>query len=104
MADDVLYKRPSEKISYAYDFAPKLQSDSALSASSVTAVDEEGNNASSTVVASSSASGVILTGVLQAGTNGKDYTITFQATGTTSSDVRQWVVEMRVRTKIGGTV
>ena len=104
MADDVLYKRPSEKISYAYDFTPKLQSDSGLSASSVTAVDEEGTNVSSSIVSSSTASGLVVTGILQAGSDGKDYLVTFQATGTTSADIRQWVVELRVRSYIGGTL
>jgi hypothetical protein len=103
MADYILYKRPNEKITYSYDFTPKLPSDSSLSASSVTAVDEAGVVATSEVVASSSASGLVLTGILQAGTDGKDYTITMQAVGTTSFDKREWIVEMRVRSKVGGS-
>jgi hypothetical protein len=104
MADEVIYKRPDEIYSYSYDFTPKLPLDSGLTASSaVTAVDEEGT-AAPAVVGTKAISGVILTCPLIAGTNGKDYTITFKGIGATSADSREWVVEMRVRSKIGGTL
>ena len=104
MADDILYKRPNEKISYDYDFTPKLQSDASLTSPTVTAIDEEGQSATSTIVASSSASGLTLTGVLQGGTDGKDYLVTYKATGNVSGDIREWVLELRVRTYLQGVV
>jgi hypothetical protein len=108
MADEVLYKRPNEKVRYTYDFTPKLaDTDTALSAistSNVSAVDEEGNDASSTVVANKSISGLILSADLIAGTDGKDYLVTYKGVGSTSSNPREWVVEMRVRSKVVGNV
>ncbi|HEY7419228.1 MAG TPA: hypothetical protein VH593_28860 [Ktedonobacteraceae bacterium] len=102
MADDIVYKRPNEIQTYDYDFTPKLPLDAALSSSTVSAVDEEGNSAS--VLGTKSASGLVLSVPLQNGTDGKDYTVTMQATGTTSADVREWVVEMRVRRYLQGVV
>jgi len=102
MADDVVVKRPNEIQTYDYDFTPKLPLDAALSASTVAAVDEEGNSAS--VLGTKSVSGLILSVPLQGGVDQKDYTVTMQATGTTSSDVREWVVELRVRRNLQGVV
>lgn len=100
MADDIVYKRPDEKQTYDYDFTPKLPNDAALSTSTVAAVDEQGQVAS--VLGTKSVSGLTLSVPLQSGTDGKDYTVTMQATGTTSADVREWVVEMRVRRNLQG--
>lgn len=108
MADEILYKRPNEKVRYNYDFTPKLGDTdtglSSVSTSNVTAVDEEDNDASSTVVANKSISGLILSADLIAGIDGKDYTVTYKGVGSTSSNPREWVVEMRVRAKLGGVV
>ena len=105
MADEVIYKRPNEIYYYEYDFSPKLASnDTTITAgSTVTAIDEEGNSATSTVVSGAAVSGTTLSAKLIAGTNGKDYTITYHGIGSTSSYEREWVVEMRVRSKLGGT-
>jgi hypothetical protein len=104
MADDVVYKTPSEKIRYDYDFAPLLPSTDASATLAVSAIDEEGTSATATVIGTTSISGTAGLADLQAGTDGKDYTCTMRATGATSGAIRDWVVEMRVRTKVGGQV
>jgi hypothetical protein len=103
MADDVLYKTPSEKVVYDYDFSPKLPTNDSSITLAVSAIDEEGTS-SSAVVGTSSTSGTTGTVPLQAGSDGKDYTVTMRATGATSGAIRDWVIEMRVRTKVGGVV
>lgn len=105
MADEVIYKRSGEKYHYEYDFTPKLTGDTSItSGSTVTATDEEGTDASSTVVANKAQSGMVLSADLIAGTDGKDYSVIYRGVGTTSSLPRDWVVEMRVRDKLGGVV
>lgn len=105
MADEVIYKRPNEIYSYSYDFTPKLPLDAALtSPSAATAIDEAGTDVSATVLGTKATSGLTMTYPLIAGTNNKDYTITMKGIGATSADAREWVVEMRVRNKIGGTL
>lgn len=103
MADDVLYKTPSEKVIYDYDFSPKLPAADTAITLAVSAVDEEGTSSSS-VVGTSSASGTTGTVPLQAGTDGKDYTVTMRATGNSAGAIRDWIIEMRVRSKVGGVV
>ena len=104
MADDVIYKTSGERIRYDYDFPPLLPSTDSSITFAVTAVDEGLTSATSTVIGTTSSSGTTGNADFQAGTDGKDYTITMQATGATSSAIRQWIVEMRVRSKIGGQV
>lgn len=105
MADEVIYKRSAEIYSYSYDFTPKLPLDAALTAASAaTAIDEAGTDVSATVLGTKAVSGLIMTYPLIAGSNNKDYTITMKGIGATSADSRDWVVEMRVRNKIGGTL
>lgn len=104
MADEVIYKTPGERIRYDYDFSPLLPSTDATITMAVTALDEELVSATSTVIGTTSTSGTTGTADFQAGTDGKDYTITMRATGATSSVIRDWIVEMRVRSKIGGQV
>lgn len=102
MADVVIYKTPSEKIRYDYDFSPKLPSSDSSISLAVTALDEAAASATSTVVGTTSTSGTTGTADLQAGTDGKDYTVTMRATGATSGAIRDWVIEMRVRVDITG--
>jgi hypothetical protein len=103
MADDVIYKKPSEILTYSYDFTPKLQGDTTITAASaVTATDESG--ASASVFGSVTRSGNSLSCPLQAGVDGHDYQVVFTGIGTTTADKRTWTVEMRVRQNLGGVV
>jgi len=98
MAHDVIYKTPADEILYSVDFTDELPDDTSVSSSSdVTAVDEAGTDSSATVVGTESQSGMSARAVLQAGTSGKDYTITFTGRGTSTSRDASKIVEMRVR-------
>lgn len=99
---DVLYKHPNDEVKYTVDFTDDLPDDTSITAASVaTAVDEAGTDASATVVGTVSQSGMSLSAVLQAGTDGKDYTITLTGRGTTTSRDSTKMVELRVRTTRG---
>lgn len=102
----VIEKHPDAAILFAnFDFTDELPSDSALNAgtSTVTAVDA-GGTAAASVVGTVSISGMELRAVLQAGTNGEDYIVTFKAVGSTTAQVAVKQVEMRVRTKLTGSL
>jgi len=87
------------------DFTDELPDDTSVSSSSTTtAVDEAGTDSSATVVGTKSQSGMAQRAVLQAGTNGKDYTVTFTGRGTTTSRDATKIVEMRVRSTIQGNI
>jgi len=102
MAHDVIYKHPDDETLYSMDFTDELPDDTSVSSSSTTtAVDEGGTDSSSTVVGTKSQSGMAQRAVLQAGTSGKDYTITFTGRGTTTSRDATKIVEMRVRSSAG---
>lgn len=103
MAHDVIYKHPSDEVLYAVDFTDDLPDDTSVtSSSSVTAVDSDGTSATSTVVGTTSQSGMSARAVLQAGTDGEDYTITFTGRGNSTSRDFTKIVEMRVRsTRLG---
>jgi hypothetical protein len=104
MADEVIYKTPGERIRYDYDFAPLFPAADTSVTMAVTALDEELASATSTVIGTTTVSGTTGTADFQAGSDGKDYTITMRATGAVTAAIRDWVVEMRVRTKLGGQV
>ena|SRR3990167_2277411 len=102
MATDALYKVVAEEILHAVDFTDLLPDDASVTASSaVTAVKSDGT-ADATVIGTVSQSGMELRAVLQAGTDGEDYTITFTARGNATSRDRSVVVEMRVRNELQG--
>ena len=88
-----------------FDFTDELPGDTSLNAgtSTVTAVDD-GGTAAASVVGTVSIVGMSLRAVLQAGTNGQDYRITFKAVGTTTAQVSVKQVEMRVRTAVTGAL
>ena len=105
MASDVLYKHPNDEILYAVDFTDDLPGDTTVSSSSsVTAVDSDNASATSTVIGTASQSGMEARAVLQAGTDGEDYTITWTGRGTTTSRDATKIIEMRVRAKRLGSV
>lgn len=89
-----------------FDFTDELPGDAALNSgtSTVTAVDADGTSATSTVVGTVSVSGMSLRAVLQAGTNGQDYIVTFKAVGNTTSRAAIKQLEMRVRSKLTGSL
>mgnify|MGYP001611990971 CR=1 FL=1 len=105
MANQVIEKHPAAVIRFAdFDFTDDLPDDTTLSASStVTAVDAAGTSAP-TVVSTVSISGMILRAVLTLGTNGQDYTVTFNAIGGTTGHIIVKQLEMRVRTKLTGAL
>ena len=88
-----------------FDFTDELPGDAAINAgtSTVTAVDA-GGAAAASVVGTVSISGMILQAVLQAGTNGEDYLVTFKAVGSTTARAAVKQLEMRVRTKVTGAL
>jgi len=102
----VIEKHPNAAILFNdFDFTDELPGDTSLVTltSTVTAVDA-GGTAAASVVGTVSISGMSLRAVLQAGTNGEDYIVTFKATGTTTSQVAVKQVEMRVRSKLTGAL
>ena len=106
MPNSVIEKHLSAAILFDdFDFTDELPGDTALNSgsSTVTAVDASGTAASS-VVGTVSISGMVLKAVLQAGSNGEDYLVTFKAVGNTTAQVAVKQVEMRVRTKLTGSL
>ena len=102
----VIEKHPDAALLFSdFDFTDELSGDTSLNAgtSTVTAVDA-GGTAAASVVGTVSISGMKLRAILQAGTNGQDYLITFKAVGTTTAHVAVKQVEMRVRTKVTGAL
>jgi hypothetical protein len=106
MANQVIEKHPDAEILFdEFDFTDELPGDSALDATNsvVTAVDSAGSAAAS-VVGTVSRDGMTLRAILQAGTNGQDYLITFKAEGDTTEQLAVKQLEMRVRTKVTGSL
>jgi hypothetical protein len=100
---DIIYKHPNAETKYDMDFAAELPDDTSVTASSdVTAVNSAGTDASATVVGTESQSGMVLSAVLQAGTDGEDYVITFMGRGNSTSRDAFKLVEMRVRSQLLG--
>ena len=106
MANQVIEKHPNAALLFSdFDFTDELPSDTALNSgtSTVTAVDA-GGTAASSVVGTVSITGMTLKAIMQAGTNGEDYLVTFKAIGNTSAHVAVKQLEMRVRSKISGSL
>lgn len=101
MADEVIYKHANEEHSHPVDFTDELSADTTISASSVVAAVDSGGTATTSVVGTVSQSGMVLTAIMQAGTDGEDYLFTFTGRGTTTSRDATKTVEMRVRNKTG---
>jgi hypothetical protein len=106
MANQVIEKHPNAEILFDdFDFTDELPDDAALDSvnSVVTAVDSAGNSAAS-VVGTVSRDGMSLRAILQAGTNGEDYLVTFTAEGDTTGQLAIKQLEMRVRSKLTGSL
>jgi hypothetical protein len=106
MANQVIEKHPDAEILFdEFDFTDELPGDSALDATNsvVTAVDA-GGSAAASVVGTVSRDGMTLRAILQGGTNGQDYLITFKAEGDTTEQLAVKQLEMRVRTKVTGSL
>lgn len=102
--DDVVFKNSVAERTYTVDFTDLLPSDTTITAASaVTAVDTTGAAVTS-VLGTESESGMVLTVVLKAGTDGEDYTITFKGIGTTTGRIETFMLEMRVRNTLSGVV
>lgn len=104
--NSVIEKHPNAAILFdEFDFTDELPGDTTLNSgtSTVTAVDA-GGTAAASVVGTVSISGMTLKAVLQAGTNGEDYIVSFKAVGNTTAQVVVWQVEMRVRSKLTGAL
>ena len=103
MPNQILEKHTDAAILFdEFDFTDELPGDTSITGT-VTAVDSAGTAAAS-VVGTVSVSGMILRAILQAGTNGQDYLVTFKATGVTTAQVAVKQLEMWVRTKVTGAV
>lgn len=103
MANQVIEKHPAAAILFdEFDFTDELPGD-ALITGTVTAVDS-GGTAAASVIGTVSVSVMTLRAILQAGTNGQDYLITFAATGTTTGQIAVKQLEMRVRTQVTGSL
>lgn len=104
MANDVIEKTPSAVIRYDdFDFTDDLPGDTSITGA-VTAINSAGTDASATVVGTVSVSGMSVRAVLQAGSNGEDYLVTFAATGVTTAQVAHKQLELRVRSKLTGAL
>ena len=106
MPNSVIEKHPDASVLYEeFDFTDELPNDTSLNSgtSTVTAVDTAGTAAAS-VVGTVSTSDMILRAVVQAGSNGEDYFITFKAVGATSAHASIKQLEMRVRSKVIGSL
>ena len=100
--DDILEKTPAEVINYTKDFTDLLPNDTSIGTSSASAIKSDGTSAS--VLGSVSDSGMIVTVPINATTDGEDYTVTIKAPGATSGETREWVLEIRTRSKLRGTL
>ena len=102
MASDALYKTPGEEILHSVDFTDLLPDDTSVTASSTVTAVKSDDSADATVIGTVSQSSMLLKAVLQAGTDGEDYTVTFRGRGNSTARDRDVIVEMRVRTKLQG--
>ena len=93
--EQFINKHASEKLNHEFDFRDELTSGASISSRSVTALDSTGASATSTIVSSSAISGTKVTAVLQAGTSGQTYRVTFQATAS-DAEVLEKVLVLRV--------
>lgn len=102
---EIIEKHPDGSLKFEdFDFTDDLPDDTSLAVgSSVSAVDSSGAAAAS-VIGTVGQTGMVLHVILQAGTNGEDYLITFKAVGGTTARVAVKQLEMRVRTKITGSL
>jgi hypothetical protein len=93
-------KRPGEEFRLSWDFVNDVEATDSYSAHAITAVDvASGANVSATFLQNPvriGSSGAVLGVQVQAGTDGKDYDVTFQLT-TTQGDVFERVVRVSVR-------
>ena len=104
MAHEVIEKHPSAEYTQTVDFTDELTGDTSISAgSAVTAIDSNGDPITS-IIGTVSRSGMVLSAVLQAGTDGEDYTVFFAGRGSTTSQDAIRVIEMRVRQRHLGAV
>lgn len=99
----VIEKHPDAAIRYDdFDFTDELPGDTSVTGA-VTAVDA-GGTAAASVVGTVTISGMSVRAILQAGTNGQDYIVTFKATGVTTGQIAVKQLEMRVRSKLTGSL
>ena len=104
MATEALYKTTGEEILHAVDFTDLLPDDASVTASSTVTAVKSDDSADATVIGTVSQSGMELRAVLQSGTDGEDYTITFTGRGNSTGRDRAVIVEMRVRDQLQGAL
>jgi len=103
MPNAVIEKIPAAAILFDdFDFTNDLPGDTSITRA-VTAVDSDGAAASS-VVGTVAGSGMVVSAICQAGTNGQDYLLDFKATGVTTGQIAMQQLEMRVRSKVTGAL
>ena len=87
------YKQPAEKISVSVDFTNRMGTSETVSSQTVKAFDKAGTDVSTTLVDSSSSSGKVITAVIKAaGTDGENYDLQFQVTGSSGNIYEEDVV------------
>ncbi len=106
MAHALLYKRPVEIEIYKVDFTDLVDpTDASITSSSqIKIFDSAGIDQTSYILQSSSVSGLVMTAYLANGLDGEDYTVNFNAVGNTTKAINNFILELRVRTKLAGNV
>ena len=102
MADDVIEKTPAEVIKYTKDFTDLLPNDTSIGTSAASAIKSDGTSAA--IIGTVTDSGMIITVPINATTDGEDYTVTIQAPGGSSGETREWVLEVRTRSTLRGSL
>lgn len=108
MPDSIIEKHPDAQVLFDdFDFSDALPGDVNLSTelSSVTAVDSAGNKVKAVVhQVTVTAGSMTLAAILKGGINGEDYYVNFNAVGLTTAQKAVRQLEMRVRTKVTGSL
>lgn len=108
MPDSVIEKHPDANVLFdQFDFTDELPDDSNLAPvlSTVTAVNSAGEAVKKVIHQVSIDSGsMILKAILKGGKNGEDYLVNFTAVGLTTAQRSVKQLEMRVRTKVTGSL
>ncbi len=91
------FKRPDEEFRISWDFSNDLETGDTLAAQQVKAYEEvAGTDVTSTLIENAEIVSNAIRAQVQAGSDGKDYLIRFQATST-QGDKWQRIVRVRVR-------
>jgi hypothetical protein len=103
VADEVVYKAPTEVIRVEADLTDLLEAaDASLSAHTVTAINSAGTTV--TIASGITASGLSVIAFVAGTIDGEDYSVRLQGTGNSSGAVRSKLVEIRNRSNLIGAL